>query len=306
MTAYIAKRLFFMVPLLLVISLIAFLLLRLAPGGPFDKERKMPPAIEANIRAKYHLDWPLWRQYAGYVGDLCRGDLGLSLTYKNWTINEVVAQTLPVSMALGWLAFWISLGIGIPLGVYAAARQSQLGDYGATVLALLGISVPSFVIGPIFVLVFAVKLGLFPVALWDTVLHAILPCSVLSAYFIAKIMRITREGMIGALQQEFITAARAKGLSERTVLAKHALKVGLLPVVSYLGPMLADLFTGSFVVESIFQVPGIGTFFVNGMSNRDTTMVLGLVLVYAVLLLLLNLIVDIAYHFLDRRIKLHE
>jgi oligopeptide transport system permease protein len=306
MIVYIAKRLFFMVPLLLLISLLASMLVRLAPGGPFDKERKLPAAIEANIRAKYHLDWPLWKQHVAYLRDLCRGDLGLSLTYRNRTVNEVVAQALPVSMALGWMAFWVSLGVGVPLGVFAASKQRQGQDYAATFLALIGISLPSFVIGPILILVFAIDLKLFPVALWESPWHAVLPCIVLSAYFIAKIMRITREGMIGALQQEFVVTARAKGLPESRVLGKHALKVGLLPVVSYLGPMLADLLTGSFVVEKLFQVPGIGTFFVNSISNRDRIVTVGLVLVYATLLLVLNLIVDIAYHFLDRRIKLHE
>jgi oligopeptide transport system permease protein len=303
---YIAKRLLFMVPLLLLISAFAFVIVRVAPGGPFDKERKLPIEIERNIKAKYHLDWPMWRQYAAYLGDLVRGDLGLSLKYRNRTVNEIVAQALPVSIALGSLAFFFALGVGIPLGAYAAARQNQMADYTATLLALTGVSLPSFVIAPLLILIFAIKLGLLPVALWESLRHAVLPCVALSAYFIAKIMRLTREGMIGALQQEFIVAARAKGLPEAVVIGKHALKLGLLPVVSYLGPMLADLFTGSFVVESICQVPGLGTFVVNGSLNRDYTMVVGLVIVYAALLLLLNLIVDVGYHFLDRRIKLHD
>lgn len=305
MIAYIAKRLLFMIPLLLVISALAFVLVRIAPGGPFDRERKLPPAIEQNIRAKYHLDWPIWKQYVAYLGDLCQGDLGLSLKYRNRTVNEIVAQALPVSITLGSLAFLFSIGIGVPLGVYAAARQNKLQDYGATLLALVGISLPSFVIGPLLVLFFSFKLGWFPVALWESLAHAALPCLALSAYFIARIMRITREGMIGALQQEFIIAARAKGLSEKVILGKHALKIAILPVVSYTGPMLADLFTGSFVVENIFQVPGLGTFVVNGALNRDYTMVVGLVILYAALLLVLNLVVDVLYHFLDRRIKLH-
>lgn len=305
MIAYVFKRLLFMIPLLLVISALAFVLVRVAPGGPFDRERKLPPAIEQNIRAKYHLDWPIWKQYVAYLGDLCQGDLGLSLKYRNRTVNEIVAQALPVSITLGTLAFLFSIGIGVPLGVYAAARQNKLQDYGATLLALVGISLPSFVIGPLLVLFFSFKLGLFPVALWESLAHAALPCLALSAYFIARIMRITREGMIGALQQEFIVAARAKGLSEKVILGKHALKIAILPVVSYTGPMLADLFTGSFVVENIFQVPGLGTFVVNGALNRDYTMVVGLVILYAALLLVLNLIVDVLYHFLDRRIKLH-
>ena len=306
MIAYIFKRLFFMIPLLLLISAFTFVLVRVAPGGPFDKERKLPAEIERNINAKYHLDWPIWKQYVAYLGDLGHGDLGLSLKYRNRTVNEIVAQALPVSMTLGMLAFLFSLGVGIPLGVYAAARQNQLADYSATLLALIGISLPSFIIGPLLILFFCFQLGILPVALWESLSCAVLPCIALSAYFIAKIMRITREGMIGALQQEFIIAARAKGLSEGAVLGKHALKIALLPVVSYVGPMLADLFTGSFVVENIFQVPGLGTFVVNGALNRDYTMVVGLVILYAVVLLVLNLFVDIAYHFLDRRIKLHE
>lgn len=306
MLTYLLKRLLFMIPLLLVISAATFVLVRVAPGGPFDRERKLPPAIEANIAAKYHLDWPIWKQYAAWLGDLVRGDLGLSMKYRNRTINEIVAQALPVSMVLGGLAFCLALGIGIPLGVLAAARQNEWIDYASLFLVLVGISLPSFVIAPLLILLFSFKLGWFPVALWESPTHAVLPCLALAAYFAARVMRITREGMLGALQQDYITTARAKGLGEGRVLGKHALKVAVLPVVSYAGPMLADLFTGSFVVESIFQVPGLGTFVVNGAMNRDYTMVVGLVIVYAVLLLGMNLLVDLGYHYLDRRIKLHE
>jgi oligopeptide transport system permease protein len=305
MLRYLVKRVLSMVPLLLVISAAAFVLVRLAPGGPFDSERKLPPAIEANVRAKYHIDQPVWKQYALYLGNLCRGDLGPSYKYKNRSINEIVAQALPVSMTLGLLAFSFSLGVGIPLGVFAAARQNRLEDYGATLLVLIGISVPSFVVGPLLILLFAFKLGWFPVALWESLRHAVLPCLTLATYFTARVMRLTRESTVSALQQEFITTARAKGISEAKVLGKHALKLAILPIVSYSGPMLADLLTGSFVVESIFQVPGLGTFVVNGALNRDYTMVVGLVIVYAVLLLSLNLVVDLLYHFLDPRIRLH-
>lgn len=305
MLIYIVKRVLFMIPLLLVISVAAFVLVRIAPGGPFDRERKLPPAIEANIRARYHLDEPVWKQYARYAGDLVRGDLGLSMKYRNRSVNEIVAQALPVSMTLGLLAFSFSLGAGVPLGVFAAARKNKLEDYALTLLVLTGISLPSFVIGPLLILVFAFHLGWFPVALWDSMRHAVLPCLALAAYFTARVMRLTRESMAGTLQQEFITAARAKGLTEFRVLGRHALKVAVLPVVSHAGPMLADLMTGSFVVESIFQVPGLGTFVVNGALNRDYTMVVGLVMVYAVVLLAMNLVVDVLYHFLDRRIRLH-
>jgi oligopeptide transport system permease protein len=305
MLSYIVKRALFMIPVLLVISAAAFVLVRLAPGGPFDGERKHPPAIEANLRAKYRLDLPVYKQYAMYLRDLCRGDLGASTKYSNTTINEIVAQTLPVSMTLGLMAFCFSLGIGIPLGVWAAARQHRLEDYALTLVVLTGISLPSFVIGPILVLVFAFKLGWLPVALWESLPHAVLPCLALSAYFTARVMRLTRESTITTLQQEFITTARAKGLNEFSVLGKHALKLAILPIVSYSGPMLADLLTGSFVVETIFQVPGLGTFLVNGAINRDYTLVVSLTVVYAVLLLSLNLVVDVLYHLLDPRIRLH-
>jgi oligopeptide transport system permease protein len=306
MLSYLFKRLLFMIPLLLVISAAAFVLVRVAPGGPFDRERKLPPAIEANIAAKYHLDWPIWKQYVAWLGDLAQGDLGLSMKYRNRTVNEIVAQALPVSMLLGSLAFCLALGVGIPLGVLAAARQNQWIDHAAMLLVLVGISLPSFVIAPLLILLFSFKLGWLPVAMWESPAHAVLPVVALAAYFAARVMRITREGMLDALQQDYITTARAKGVSEPRILAQHALKVAILPVVSYAGPMLADLFTGSFVVESIFQVPGLGTFVVNGALNRDYTMVVGLVVVYAVLLLALNLLVDVGYHYLDRRIKLHE
>jgi oligopeptide transport system permease protein len=306
MLSYLVKRVLFMIPLLLIISAAAFVLVRIAPGGPFDSERKLAPAIEKNIKAKYRLDLPVWKQYAYYIRDLGRGDLGLSTKYRNRTINEIVAQALPVSIVLGALAFCFAMGIGVPMGVYTAARQNQWADYGATLLVLLGISLPSFVVGPILILVFAFKLGWFPVALWESLLHAVLPCLTLAAYFTARVMRLTRESMLNALHREFITTARAKGLSELGVLAKHGLKVAILPVISYSGPMLADLLTGSFVVESIFQVPGLGTFLVNGAINRDYTMVVGLTLVYATLLLVLNLLVDLAYHFIDPRIRLHD
>jgi oligopeptide transport system permease protein len=298
------KRLAFAVPLLLVISALAFVLVRLAPGGPFDRERApASPEIERNLKAKYHLDEPVWKQYCRYLGDLANGDFGVSLKYRNHTVNDIIAQSLPVSMLLGALAFGFSMGIGLPLGFFTAARRSRWPDFAGSFLALLAVCVPGFVLAPLLILIFAIKLKLLPVALWESPWHMILPTIALGLYFAGKVARLTREGMLSATQSEFVTAARAKGLGENAVLFKHAFRIALLPVVSYSGPMLADLLTGSFIVENIFQIPGLGVFLVNSSLNRDYTVVVGLSLLYAVLLIGLNLVVDFAYTLLDPRVK---
>jgi len=301
---YFIRRILFAIPLLLVISALAFALVHLAPGGPFDSERKpASPEVERNIKAKYHLDEPVWKQYGRYLGDLLHGDFGVSLKYRNHTVNDIIAQGLPVSMMLGGLAFCFALGVGIPLGFFTAARRGGWPDYTGSFLAVLAVCVPSFVIAPFLILIFAMKLRWFPVALWETPWHMVLPPIALGSYFIGKVARILREGMLSAAQSEFVTAARAKGLGETALLLKHALRIALLPVVSYSGPMLADLLTGSFIVENIFQIPGIGVFLVNSSLNRDYTVVVGLSLLYAMLLIGLNLMVDFAYTVLDPRVK---
>jgi len=301
---YFIRRILFAIPLLLVISALAFTLVHLAPGGPFDSDRKpASPEVERNIRAKYHLDEPVWRQYERYLGDLLHGDFGVSLKYRNHTVNDIIAQGLPVSMLLGGLAFCIALGVGIPLGFITAARRGGWPDYTGSFLAVLAVCVPSFVIAPFLILIFAMKLRWFPVALWETPWHMVLPPIALGSYFVGKVARILREGMLSAAQSEFVTAARAKGLGETALLLKHALRIALLPVVSYSGPMLADLLTGSFIIENIFQIPGIGVFLVNSSLNRDYTVVVGLSLLYAMLLIGLNLVVDFAYTLLDPRVK---
>ncbi len=301
---YFLKRLLFLIPLLLVISFIAFVIMRQAPGGPFDSERApASPEIERAIRAKYHLDEPLLKQYARYLGDLARGDLGLSTRYRNHTVNDIIAQALPVSLTLGGLAFLFALGAGIPWGVLMAVQRGRWGDYLWGLLSLLAACIPALVIGPVLVLAFAVKTGWFPVALWASPLHVVLPTFTLGLLFAGKVARLVRESMTTTLQSEFITAARAKGLSESAILIKHALRLALLPVVSFAAPMLADLLTGSFVVESIFQIPGLGAFFVNSSMNRDYPLLMGLVLLYATLLLLLNLAADLLLVALDRRVK---
>jgi oligopeptide transport system permease protein len=298
------KRLAFAVPLLLVISALAFVLVRLAPGGPFDRERApASPEIERNLKAKYHLDEPVWKQYCRYLGNLAHGDFGVSLKYRNHTVNDIIAQSLPVSMLLGALAFGFSMGIGLPLGFFTAARRGRWPDFTGSFLALLAVCVPGFVLAPLLILIFAIKLKLLPVALWESPWHMILPTIALGLYFAGKVARLTREGMLSATQSEFVTAARAKGLGENALLFKHAFRIALLPVVSYSGPMLADLLTGSFIVENIFQIPGLGVFLVNSSLNRDYTVVVGLSLLYAVLLIGLNLVVDFAYTLLDPRVK---
>ena len=298
------KRFLFLIPLLLVISFLAFILMRLAPGGPFDSERApASPEIERAIRAKYRLDEPLLKQYAHYLADLSRGDLGLSTKYRNHTVNDIIVSALPVSLTLGGLAFFFALGLGIPWGVVMAVQRGRLGDYFWGLLSLLAACIPALVIGPLLVLTLAVKAGWFPVALWESPLHIILPTLTLGLLFAGKVARLVRESMTTTLQSEFITAARAKGLSESAILIKHALRLALLPVISFSAPMLADLLTGSFVVETIFQIPGLGVFFINSSLNRDYPLLMGLVLLYAAMLLLLNLVADILLVKLDPRVK---
>jgi oligopeptide transport system permease protein len=301
---YFLRRILFAIPLLLVISMLAFVLVHLAPGGPFDTERKpASPEIERNIRAKYHLDEPVWKQYGRYLGDLAHGDFGISLKYRNHTVNDIIAQGLPVSLVLGGLAFSFAMLVGLPVGFITAARRGRWEDYLGSFLAILAVCVPAFVVAPLLILTFSIKWNLLPVALWESPWHMILPPIALGLYFAGKVSRLMREGMLSAMQSEFITAARAKGLAENSLLLKHAVRIAILPVVSYSGPMLADLLTGSFIIENIFQIPGIGVFLINGSLNRDYTVVVGLSLLYAMLLIALNLAVDFTYTMLDPRIK---
>ncbi len=301
---YFLKRALFLIPLLLVITFMAFALVRLAPGGPFDNERKpASPEIERNLKAKYHLDEPVWKQYLRYLGDLSHGDLGPSLKYRNHTVNDIIRQGLPVSLTLGLLAFLIAQGIGIPLGFITAVGRGRWPDYAGSFFAILAICIPGFVVGPLLIMFFSIRWQIFPPAQWETPWHAILPSFALGLFFAGRISRLMREGMTQALQEGFIVTARAKGMSETRVLVRHAFRIAVLPVVSYSGPLLADLLTGSFVVENIFNIPGIGVFMVNSSLNRDYTMVVGLVLLYATLLLVMNLLVDISYGLLDARVK---
>jgi len=301
---YFLKRVIFAAPLLLLISLLAFVLVRLAPGGPFDRERKpASPEIERALQAKYHLDEPTWKQYIRFLGDLAHGDFGVSLKYRNHTVNDIIHQAMPVSLCLGTLAFGFCMGLGLPIGYYAAVRRGRWQDYAGSLFALLMVCIPAFVVAPLLIMGFAIKWRLLPVALWASPAHVILPVIALGLYFSGKVARLLREGMVNTMQAEFIRTARAKGLTENALLLKHALRLAILPVVSYSGPLLADLLTGSFVIETIFQIPGLGTFLVNGSLNSDYTLVVGLVLFYAVLLIVLNLAVDLGYVVLDPRVR---
>jgi oligopeptide transport system permease protein len=303
---YYLKRLAGMVPLLVIISFLAFVLVRMAPGGPFDRERIPASAeVERQLKARYHLDEPLWKQYLRYLGNLAQGDFGPSLKQQNHSVNEIIAQALPVSLMLGVCAFCFALGVGIPLGFFSAINKGKWEDWIGSFLAILCICVPALVIGPVLVMVFAIQLELLPVALLESPKYLVLPTVTLGIYFAGRIARLMREGMLGTLHAEFITAARAKGLSDTALFFKHGFRIAVLPVVSYSGPLLADLLTGSFVVENIFQIPGLGVFLVNSSLSRDYTLIVGLVVLYAALLLVLNLLVDFSYSLLDPRV-VHE
>jgi oligopeptide transport system permease protein len=304
MLATLLRRLAALVVVLFCVVSATFLLVRLSPGGPFDSERKIPAAIERQLLAKYKLDGPLWQQYTGYLGDLLHGDLRLSTKYRNRSVNEILAQTLPVTLALGSAAFLVATLAGVWLGAYAATRRGHWGDTASMLTALLAISLPSFVLGPLSILIFALWLGWLPVGGWGGFSHLVLPALVLAAPYVASIARLMRGSMLETLGQDFVRTARAKGLGERTILYKHALRIAILPVVSYLGPLAANLLTGSIVVETIFNIPGAGGFFVNSILNRDGFLLGGVVIVYCVLLVLFNLVVDLAYTALDRRISL--
>lgn len=302
MPSRLLQRLGAMVVVLFCVVSITFLLVRLSPGGPFDGERKIPEAIERELLAKYQLDGTLWEQYSGYIADLLRGDLRLSTKYRNRSVNEILAQTLPTTLALGGAAFLVAIVLGTALGTVAAMRKDTWQDRLAMLAALAAISLPAYIIGPLAILVFALDLGWLPAGGWGGISHLVMPALTLAAPATAVIARLMRASMTEALEQDFIRTARAKGAGELSVALRHALKIALLPVVSYSGPLAAHLLTGSIVVETVFHIPGAGGFFVHSILNRDGFLLGGMVIVYCVLLVVFNLLVDLAYGLLDRRI----
>lgn len=303
MLNYLLRRLAISIPVLFAIITVSFFLMRFAPGGPFDREKAFPPAIEKSLRARYHLDEPLALQYLRYLGGLFRGDLGASLKYPDLSVAEIIVQSMPVSMVLGSAALVIALGIGLPAGIIGAVHRGTLPDHMTMAVAMAGISVPTLVIGPLLILLFSFTFEIFPSGGWGSARQLVLPAVTLSAPFAAYIARLARSGMLDALNRDYIRTARAKGLSETRVVLHHAIREALLPVISFLGPAAAAVLTGSVVVEKIFAIPGMGRNFVNGALNRDYPLVLGSVIVYSVLIVIFNLAVDLGYGILDARVK---
>ena len=305
MLRFTVKRVFGAIPTLLLIIAITFFMMRLAPGGPFDKERKVTPEVEANLMRAYHLDEPLWMQFGRYMGKVAQGDFGPSFQYKDFNVNELIWKGFQVSWKLGLSAMIIAFITGVTVGSLAALRQNSLMDYSAMGLAMTGIAIPNFVMAPILTLVFGLYLSWLPVGGWGDgdITHAILPITALALPQIAIIARITRGSMIEVLRSNFVRTARAKGLPERITIARHAVKAAMLPVVSYLGPWTANTITGSVIIEQIFGIPGIGRYFITGALNRDYTLVLGVVIFYGVIIILLNLLVDLIYGWLDPKVR---
>jgi oligopeptide transport system permease protein len=312
MLSYAIKRILGAIPTLLIIVTLVFFMMRIAPGGPFDAQRHLPPEIEHNISAAYHLDQPLWKQYGLYMGNLLHGDLGPSFKNHDFSVNELIADGLPVSAKLGFSAIILAIVFGVTLGTIAALNQNDAIDHGVMGLAMIGITVPSFVTAPILALVFGIYgLHIFgidiflPAGGWNggAIQNMILPVIVLALPQIAIIARLVRGSMVEVLRSNYVRTARAKGLPNYVVVYRHALREALLPVVSYLGPAIAALLTGSLVVETIFGIPGIGRYFVEGAINRDYTLVMGVVIYYAVFVIVLNLVADILYAAMDPRVR---
>jgi oligopeptide transport system permease protein len=302
---YVLRRVLGIGPTLFVIVTAAFFLMRLAPGGPFDEEQTVPPEIQANLQAAYGLDQPVLVQYGRYLAGLVHGDLGPSFRMKDYRVAEIIGSGLPVTLAVGSSALLFALLLGIPLGLLAARSHNRWMDHAVMAIALVGIAVPNFVVAPLLALVFGVELGWLPAGGWEpgSVRYMVLPVLTLSLPFVAYIARLTRGSLLEVLQSPFIRTARAKGIGSAAILRRHALKPTLLPVLSFLGPAAAALLTGSLVVEQVFGLPGVGRYFVQGAVNRDYTLVMGMVVFYATLILALNLLVDIAYGWLDPRIR---
>jgi len=306
MPAFIIRRFVSMLCVLFCVVTGTFFLMRAAPGGPFDRERELLPAAKAALEAKFGYDGTLWQQYTAYLKRLVRGDFGPSTRYRDRTVNDLLAQTLPVSAALGAMAFAFAVSGGVLLGGFAAARRGTWSETGAMFAALLAISIPTFVTGPFLILILALHFNWLPVGGWGSIACIWLPALTLAGPYVAYIARLTRTSMLEVLNQDFIRTARAKGVAEWKIVSKHAARVALLPVVSFMGPLAANLLTGSIVIETIFNIPGAGGFFVNSILNRDGFLLQGVVIVYCTLLMCFNLLADLAYPWLDRRIRVHE
>ena len=303
MKSFFISRLLQAIPTLLIIATLTFFMTRFAPGGPFDSEKAIPEEIKVKLESHFGLNLPLFDQYLLYMKNLLAGDLGPSFKYVGWDVSELIGVAFPVSLGLGVSALFIALLVGLPAGMVAALRKNTLWDYLPMGLAMVGICLPTFVLGPILIMIFSTKLNLLPALGWYSWADLILPSLTLGLFYAAYIARLTRAGMLETLKQDYVRTARAKGASPSRVVIKHALRGGLLPVVTFLGPAFAGLVSGSFIIESIFFIPGLGKFFVTAAFNRDYTMVLGTVLFYATLIIALNLLVDFLQAWLDPKAR---
>jgi len=303
MGALLLKRLFHGLVVLWVVATVTFLLLRLAPGGPFDSERKLPPEVIANLEAKYHLDEPLWQQYLRYLGGIVRADFGPSYKYLDRGVTEIIADTLPVSVLLGGLALICAVTISFPIGLLAAYHRNTLIDRCCMLAATLGISLPNFLLGALLIWAIALQLGWLQVGRWDDWTSMILPTVTLAAAPAAFLAALLRSTLLETFGEDFVRTARAKGLSEFVVVAKHALGHSLIPVLTVMGPLTAALLTGSFVVEFVFAIPGMGRFFITAVVDRDYPLIMGVTLIYTAILVCANLLVDLLYGYVDPRIR---
>lgn len=305
MWSYTLRRLLAAIPTLLAVISVCYFLLHATPGGPFDSERQVSAAVLANLQAKYHLDLPVWQQYLLYLKSLLQGDLGASFRYADWSVNDLVAQAFPVSLTIGGISMVLSIVIGVGLGIVAALRQNSVVDYAVMFVGNIGSAFPSFVLGPVLILVFALSFGWLPAGGWNgfQLRYMVLPVALLTFINVSTIGRMMRGSLIEVMHSNFIRTARAKGLPMRVVVLRHALRPALLPVVSVIGPLAISSITSALVTETVFSLPGLGKLIVNGAANRDYTLVLGLVVLITVLAVTLNLLVDLAYAWLDPKIR---
>ncbi|MEW5825493.1 MAG: ABC transporter permease [Candidatus Bipolaricaulota bacterium] len=303
MFQFIVRRLLWTIPVIFVVSSMTFVLMHAVPGSPFTRERALPEAIQRNLEAKYNLDAPLWKQYVDYMWGFVRFDFGPSIAYRSRTVNDILAQQWPVTATLGAVALLFAILVGIPLGVLSAVKQNSLIDHASMVFSMLGVSIPAIALGPFLIWIFALKLKWFPVATWGTPAHVVLPALTLSTFYLARFARITRASMLQVTREEYILTARAKGVRELVVNVKHAFRNALIPVTTIAGPAFADILTGSLVVERIFGIPGIGKYYVQSIGNRDYPVIMATTLLFALLIILMNLLVDVSYALLDPRIR---
>jgi oligopeptide transport system permease protein len=304
MIVFLARRFLTILATLFVLATITFFLLRVVPGGPFDSDKALPPDIKANVEAKFGLDKPLSAQYFGYLGALLRFDFGPSFKYIGRDVTEIISDTLPTSMELGLYALLLSILLGIPLGIISAYKQNTWVDFSAMFLAVAGISLPSYFVGAILIYVFSLQLDLLPPALWEEWQSKILPTITLGTRPAALIARLTRAALLESIRSDYVRTARAKGLKESTVILKHALRNSLIPVVTLIGPLAAYVVTGTFVIEYIYAIPGMGKYFIDAVTNRDYPLVMGVTMVYGFMLVFANLLVDMAYVIIDPRIRI--